>query len=94
MTERVGFRDQYAGVYARPRPASRPDPLAEVKASLGEALALLEGPRAAVPPVLGRKRANRLGHAVEAARRELRRALQAAGAGPDPGRLGGASPDF
>jgi hypothetical protein len=59
--------------------AERPDPLGEVKRDLAAVLALLE---ATPVPALGRKRANRLSHALEAARREVRRALQATGAGP------------
>jgi hypothetical protein len=36
-------------------------------------------------PALERKRANRLGHALEAARREVRRALELLGASAGPG---------
>ena len=60
------------------RPAPRPDPLAELKTDLAAVLAVLE---ASPVPALGRKRANRISHALEAARREVRRALAATGAG-------------
>ncbi len=66
------------GVHARARPAPRPDPLAELRTDLAAVLAVLE---ASPVPALGRKRANRVSHALEAARREVRRALEAAGAG-------------
>ena len=64
---------------AREAPATRPDPLGEVRRDLAAVLALLEATRV---PALGRKRGNRLGHALEAARQAVRRALEAAGAGP------------
>ncbi len=66
----------------RARPAQPLDPLGEVKRDLEAVLALLQ---ATWPPVLGRKKANKFVHALEAARREVRRALEAMGAGPGPG---------
>lgn len=74
-----------ADVYARetrPRPAPRPDSLAGLRDDLVAALALLEGPAATALAAVGRKLSNRLGHALEATRRELRRALEATDAGP------------
>ncbi len=68
----------HAGVHARARPTPRPDPLGELRRDLAAVLALLEATRV---PGVGRKRSNRLGHALEAARREVRRALAATGAG-------------
>ena len=67
------------GTHARETPAPRPDPLGEVRRDLEAMLALLQATRA---PVLGRKKANKFVHALEAARREVRRALEAAGSGP------------
>lgn len=68
------------GAHAREAPSPRPDPLTDLRRDLAAVLALLE---ATPVPALGRKRANRLGHALEAARREVRRALAAtAAAGP------------
>ena len=66
------------GAHARGGPAPRPDPLGELRTDLAAVLAVLEA--SPVPP-LGRKRANRISHALEAARREVRRALEAAGSG-------------
>ncbi len=70
------------GVHARARPAPRPDPLAELRTDLAAVLALLEATRVRG---MGRRRDNRFAHAVEAARREVRRALEAAGAGARSG---------
>jgi hypothetical protein len=67
---------------ARERPAPHPDPLGEFRSDLAAVLAVLE---VSPVPALGRKRANRLGHALEAARREVRRALEVVGAGPGSG---------
>jgi hypothetical protein len=67
-----------AGVHAQGMPAPRPDPLGEVKRDLAAVLALLEATRVRG---MGRRRDNRFAHAVEAARREVRRALEVAGAG-------------
>ncbi len=74
----------HAGVHARRRPASRPDPLGGLRNNLAAALALLEGPAVTALAALGRERGSRLGHALEATRRELRRALATTGAGADP----------
>ena len=72
----------HAGVHpreVRQKPAPRPDPLAGLKGDLAAVLAVLE---ASPVPALGRKRSNRLGHALEAARREVRRVLEVTGAEP------------
>ncbi len=73
-----------AGTHARPAPL--PDPLAELKGDLAAILVFLEATRMPVVMVLlGRKRGNRFAHALEAMKRELRRALaatDAGGAGP------------
>ena len=68
-----------AGAPAREAPAPRPDPLGEVRRDLAAVLALLEATRVRG---MGRKRDNRFAHAVAEARREVRRALEVAGAGP------------
>ena len=82
MTEQPGFRDQYVGAPARETPALRLDPLGEVKRDLEAVLALLEALLEATRVRgMGRRRDNRFAHALEAARREVRRALEAAGAG-------------
>jgi hypothetical protein len=68
-----------AGVHARElrhKLAPRPDPLGELRTDLAAVLAV------SPVPALERKRTNRISHAIEAARRELRRALEAAGAEP------------
>ena len=78
MTEQPGFRNQYVGAPARETPALRLDTLGEVKRDLAAVLALLEATRVRG---MGRRRDNRFAHALEAARREVRRALEAAGAG-------------
>ena len=62
----------------RARPAPQPDPLVELRRDLEAVLALLQATQV---QGMGRKRSNRLGHALEAARREVRRALEATGAG-------------
>ncbi len=67
----------HPGADARETP--RPDQLGEVRRDLAAVLALLEATRV---PGMGRKRGNRLGYALEAARREVRRALAVVGAGP------------
>ncbi len=70
-----------ADVYAREtRPRS--DSLAGLRDNLVAALALLEGPAATALAAVSRKLSNRLGPALEATRRELRRALEATDAGP------------
>jgi hypothetical protein len=49
---------------------------------LGVVLKVLEATSPVALVLLGRKKANRFSHALEAARREVRRALAATGAGP------------
>ena len=72
--------DTHTGAHARP--ALRLDPLGEVKRDLEAVLALLEALLEATRVRgMGRRRDNRFAHALEAARREVRRALEAAGAG-------------
>ena len=73
----LGGNNARPGVHARP--AQQPDQLGEVRRDLEAVLALLQATRA---PVLGRKKGNKFVHALEAARREVRRALEAAGSGP------------
>jgi hypothetical protein len=77
--------------HARERPAQRPeagasaasaDPLGEVRRDLAAVLALLDATRV---QGMGRRRDNQFAHALEAARREVRRALDATGAGAGPG---------
>jgi hypothetical protein len=70
----------HTGAHARLTPL--PDPLAELKGDLAAILKFLEATRTPVVMVLlGRRRGNRFGHAMEAMKRELRRALEATGAG-------------
>lgn len=57
--------------------AARPDPLAGHRGRMAEVLAALERLAADPPPRLARARCNRLGHALDAARREVRRAADA-----------------
>ena len=64
------------------RLAPRPDPLGEVRRDLAAVLALLDATRV---QGMGRRRDNQFAHALEAARREVRRALDATGAGAGPG---------
>ena len=78
----IGGNDARPGVRAREMPAPRPDPLGEVRRDLAAVLALLEATRVRG---MGRRRDNRFSHAVEAARREVRRALEATGAGAGSG---------
>ncbi len=82
MAEQPGIID---GNSARPgvhaRPAQQAHPLDELRRDLTAVLSLLQATRTPVL-ALGRKRANRFSHAVEAARREVRRALEATAAGP------------
>ena len=88
MTDTAGLSgSNSAHTDAHARPAPLPDPLAELKGDLAAILVFLEATRTPVVMVLlGRKRGNRFLHALEAARRELRRALEAMGAeGAGPG---------
>ena len=70
-----GGNDAHAGVRATPAP--RPDPLGELRRDLEAVLALLEATRVRG---IGRRRDNKLAHAVEVVKREVRRALEATGA--------------
>ena len=67
---------------ARVRPAPQSDPLDELRDDLAVVLKVLEAPSPIALVLLGRKKANRFSHALEAVRREVRRALAATGAGP------------
>ena len=82
-----------AGVHAREEPAQRrqaapdpgpgrPDPLAELRDDLDVVLRVLAATSPVALVMLGRRKANRFSHAIEAAQREVRRALEATGAGP------------
>ena len=75
----LGGNNACPGVHARETAAQQPDPLGEVRRDLEAVLKLIQATRA---PVLGRKKANKFVHTLEAARREVRRALEAAGSGP------------
>jgi hypothetical protein len=79
----IGGNDAHAGT--RARPAQRLDPLGELRGDLAVVLKVLEATSPVALAMLGRKKANRLGHALEAARREVRRALEATGAGSGSG---------
>jgi hypothetical protein len=82
VTEQAGLsggNDARTGVHARP--AQQPDPLVELRGDLALVLKVLEATTPAALVMLGRKRGNRFAHALEAARRELRRALAATDAG-------------
>jgi hypothetical protein len=74
----IGVNNAHTGAHARP--AQQSDPLGEMRRDLAAVLALLEATRAQGMG-LGGKKLNRLGHALEAAKREVRRALEATGAG-------------
>ena len=66
----------------RARPAQQSDPLAELRRDLEAVLALLQATQV---QGMGRKRSNRISHALAAARGEVRRALECLGAGvPGP----------
>ena len=81
MAEPELFTGNNAPAGTRARPVPRLDPLAEVRRDLEAVLALLEATRV---QGMGRRRDNKFAHALEAARREVRRALDAAGAGSGP----------
>ena len=82
MADPAGLSGSNTHTGAHARPASQPDPLAELKGDLAAILKFLEATRTPVAMVmLGRKRGNRFAHALEAARREVRRALEVTGAG-------------
>ncbi len=59
---------------------AEPDPLDELRDDLAVVLKVLEATLLVALVMLGRRKANRFSHAVEAARREVRRALAATGA--------------
>ncbi len=89
MAEQPGFIDvnnAHTGTPAREdrKPASRLDPLDELRGDLAVVLRVLEATSPVALAMLGRKRGNKFLHALEAARREIRRALEAAGARPGP----------
>ena len=71
----------HAGAHARERSAPRPDPLGELRGDLAVVLRVLETRAPVALVLLGRRKANKFSHALEAARREVRRALEATGAG-------------
>ena len=83
MTEQPGLSgSNSAHTDAHARPAPLPDPLAELKGDLAAILVFLEATRTpVVMALLGRRRGNKFAHALEVVRRELRRALEATGAG-------------
>ena len=82
MAEPGLFTDNNAHTGTRARPAQQPDPLGEVRRDLEAVLALLVATRVRG---MGRRRDNRFAHALEAARREVRRALEATGGGSASG---------
>ena len=69
----IGGNNAHAGT--RARPAQQLDPRGALRRDLTAVLALLEATSPVALVMLGRKRRNRVGHALEAARREVRRAL-------------------
>ena len=83
MADPAGLSGSNTHTGAHARPAPRPDPLDELRDDLGVVLKVLEATSpVALVLMLGRRKANRFSHALEAARREVRRALAATGAGP------------
>ncbi len=88
MTEQSGLsggNDARPGVHARETAAQQPDPLGEVQRDLEAVLKLLQATTPIALLLLGRKRANRFTHSMAAAQREIRRALEAAGASAGSG---------
>ena len=69
----------------RARPAQQSDPLGELRGDLALVLKVLEATSPIGLVILGRRKANKFAHAVEAARREVRRALEATGASAGSG---------
>ncbi len=65
----------------RARPAQPLDPLGEVQRDLEAVLKLLQATTPIALVTLGRQRVNKFIHALEAAKREIRRALAATGGG-------------
>ena len=80
MAEQAGFfaTSTRPGVHAREAPAQQSDPLVELRRDLEAVLALLQATQV---QGMGRKRSNRISHALAAARGEVRRALECLGAG-------------
>ncbi len=81
MTEPGLIGANNAPTGTRARPAPQPDPLGELRGDLAVVLRVLEATTPAALVMLGRRKANKFVHALEAARREVRRALAVTGAG-------------
>ncbi len=75
-----GGNDARPGVHARETAAQQPDPLGELRDDLGVVLRVLETMR---PQGMGRHRTNKIAHSLAQARREIRRAIELVGAGPE-----------
>ena len=89
MAEQAGLsggNDARPGVHAREEPAQQrqaaTNPLDELRDDLLVVLKVLQATSPVALVMLGRRKANRFSHAVEAAQREVRRALEATGAEP------------
>ncbi len=76
-----GVNNAHAGAPPRETSAQQPDPLAELRDDLDVVLRVLAATSPVALVILGRKRGNKFVHALEAAQREVRRALEATGAG-------------
>ena len=74
-----GGNNAHAGTHARQ--AQRPDPVDELRGDLAVVAKVLGATSPVALVMLGRKRANKVLHALTAAQREVRRALEATGAG-------------
>ena len=84
MTDPAGlFTDNSAPAGTRARPAQQPDPLDELRTDLAVVAKVLGATSPIALLMLGRKRANKVLHALAAAQREVRRALEATGAGSE-----------
>jgi hypothetical protein len=70
---------------ARETPAQRLDPLDELRGDLAVVLRVLETRAPVALVLLGRRKANKFSHALEAAQREVRRALAVMGASAGSG---------
>jgi hypothetical protein len=79
------FTDNNAPAGTRARPAQQSDPLGELRDDLAMVLRVLETRAPVALVLLGRRKANKFSHALEAARREVRRALEATGASAGSG---------
>jgi hypothetical protein len=66
-----------AGTHARP--AQQPNPVEELRDDLAVVAKVLGATSPVALLMLGRRRANRVMHALQAAQREVRRALEATG---------------